>query len=196
MLSEAALKAAKPSLAPQHIEALTNYIQRSISGSTKQEMEANLDGQLVYILPFKEVTYFGNFFLQLEKDLRKLQISSFGVSLPSLEDVFLKVGSDHTVTPTSTDTGIGSERKYQPSFISQVIGLIFRKLTNSRHDFTTLPLLGLPAAAGIVAAIIYGQQIVSEADFLNSLISIGIYVGKNIFMIVFCYYIVFPGKLL
>lgn len=51
-----------------------------------------------------------------------------GVTISSLEDVFLKVGEDHSVTPdedqgvalSKTLAGIGADRSYQPSFNSQV----------------------------------------------------------------------------
>jgi len=55
-----------------------------------------------------------------------------------------------------------------------------RKLTNARNDFTTVPLLLLPSAAAIVAAAIYVSGVVTDTDWLNDLVAIGIYAGESV----------------
>jgi len=111
-------------LTASQLEALTAYIANGVPGSTQLAKDANLDGQLIYILPFANIKYFGDFFLSLEQNLERLRVASFGVALPSLEDVFLTVGADHSVRPRSSVKigGIGSERRHQANFSSQVIG--------------------------------------------------------------------------
>lgn len=56
------------------------------------------------MLPFSAVKYFSSFFETLESKLPSFKVSNFGVTITSLEDVFLKVGEDHSVTPKS-DSG-------------------------------------------------------------------------------------------
>ena len=168
------------------IDVLSRYITAGIPGATLQAKEVNLDAQLVYTLPFSRVSQFGDFFLQLEANLENLKVATFGVSLPTLEDVFLKIGADETVRPRDSVAieGIGSERRHKANFQSQVIGLIRRKLTYAKNDFTTIPLLLLPSVAAIAATTIYSQEVLSTEDWLNDFLTIGIYVGA---------YLVIPG---
>ncbi len=56
--------------------------------------------QLVYVLPFESVHLFGPFFTALQARLGQFDVSDFSISITSLEDVFLKIGEDHTVTPS------------------------------------------------------------------------------------------------
>lgn len=105
---------------------------------------------MLFRLPFSTVSKFGRFFAELESDLDTLKVSNFGVTIPSLEDVFLKVGEDHSVTPTEGSiAGIGADRKYEPYFMAQVIGIAWRKLAYAMHDLVTAALLILPIGAGL-----------------------------------------------
>lgn len=49
--------------------------------------------QLVFTLPFDSVSEFGSFFNDLDKSLKNLDLSEYGVSVTSMEDVFLQVRS-------------------------------------------------------------------------------------------------------
>jgi ABC-type multidrug transport system ATPase subunit len=166
-------------LSPEEVSNLTKFVVDGIPGATEAKKEANLDNQLIYILPFSMLKKFGDFFTKLEENMSTLKVSGFGISLPTLEDVFLQVGADESVRPRSSlvISGIGSERRHKTNFISQVIGLVWRKLTYAKNDFTTIPLLLLPSAAAIAGTIIYTMQLLTESDWLNDLLLSGIYVG-------------------
>ncbi len=114
------------------------------------------DTLATYMLNFDSIGKFGAFFSSLDPiRMTQLQVSEYNLAIVSLEDVFLKVGADHTVTPTSENVvGIGN-RSYRPTLMSQVIGITYRRLNYAFNDFTTIPLLGLPIAAIIVSAILY-----------------------------------------
>lgn len=78
--------------ATQHdIQELTTFIQRHIQGATYHVPNDETDVQLQYTLPFEAVSQFGPFFLELENNLKNLCVSKYGVTITSLEDVFLKV---------------------------------------------------------------------------------------------------------
>jgi hypothetical protein len=49
------------------------------------------DAQILFTLPFPSAKMFGGFFTALEKALDELHVTNFGVTITSLEDVFLKV---------------------------------------------------------------------------------------------------------
>lgn len=54
----------------------------------------DVGAELCYHLPDDDTTFFHKMFSDLENNLRSLRMSSFGVSLTTLEDVFHKVGTD------------------------------------------------------------------------------------------------------
>lgn len=55
-------------------------------------IESNISSELSYILPQESSTAFEGLFKELETDMVKLGISSFGASVTTMEEVFLKVG--------------------------------------------------------------------------------------------------------
>jgi hypothetical protein len=169
----------KKGMTLDHIAALTNFVCASIP-EAKYVEEDGADAQVLYSLPFHTISRFGPFFGQLEKRMDKLYVTSYGVTITSLEDVFLKVGEDHTVTPQDSNIqsyGIGQDCKYEANFTSQVIGLASRKLSYSLNDFITIPLLALPIAVGIAAAILYQLQIITENREWNDLVVSAMYAG-------------------
>jgi ABC-type proline/glycine betaine transport system ATPase subunit len=144
--------------------------------------------------------------LQQPQQLQLLHVMEYNLSIITLENVFLTVGGDHTVKPhtinnhhnhnnnnnnnQNSDTeqgqlqevvGVGgttaNKSVYVSSFVSQVIGIIYRRLNYAMNDFITLPLLLVPIAAIISSAIIYYRKDISDYDWLNDLAVSGIYVG-------------------
>ncbi|CAE7418986.1 ABCA3 [Symbiodinium microadriaticum] len=98
---------------------LTDYVQEGVPCSTFN-MDESSDVQAVYMLPFDSIGHFGSFFTRLGGDMKSLHVKKFGVMITSLEDVFLKVGEDHSVTPQGHDylpKGIGAERAYDSNFM-------------------------------------------------------------------------------
>ena len=74
------------------------------------------------MLPFDAVSYFSSFFSALDREIKEggrfVSCSGYGVSITSLEEVFLKVGGDHDLqqgteaTPAAaTDVGASSSPK-------------------------------------------------------------------------------------
>lgn len=61
----------------------------------KVNIATDIGTELSYHLPDDDTSFFGKMFSDLENNMQSLQLSSFGVSLTTLEDVFHKVGTDH-----------------------------------------------------------------------------------------------------
>lgn len=159
------------------IDALISFVESNVPKS-KYLVDQSTNTHSVFVLPFGSVFSFGNFFTMLQNRLEELKVSNYGVTITSLEDVFLKVGEDHTVTPHSQFArGIGSARVYHSNFISQVIGIAKRKLSYAMNDFVTLPLLGLPIIVAIVAAALYAKKTISKDEILNDIVSSEMYVA-------------------
>ena len=52
---------------------------------------SDVGAELGYILPFEDLANFPRLFKQLDEQLADLKVSSYGVAITTLEDVFLKV---------------------------------------------------------------------------------------------------------
>lgn len=74
-------------------QLVTNFLSKYIH---EIEIETNIGTELSYVLNDNYVSRFKIIFKDLEDNLEKLKISSFGLSLTTLEEVFLKVGIDST----------------------------------------------------------------------------------------------------
>jgi ABC-type multidrug transport system ATPase subunit len=169
------------------IAALTEFVKGGIAGAV-YDLEDSNESQAVFLLPFEAVSAFGPFFTLLEDRLQGLGGKQFGVQITSLEDVFLNVGADHSVTPqddeegaaenaTAVIGGIGDDRKYESNFLSQVIGICKRKLSYCKNDVVTIPLIFFPFAAIVTAAILSSTEVISEDDDTNAIITVAIYVA-------------------
>ena len=163
---------------PDKLLALSAFVTSHVP-EAKYFQEDGAENQVLYSLPFETVSKFGKFFTQLEANFVKLGVTNYGVTITSLEDVFLKVGEDHTVTPQANPEGygIGKDRQYHANIFSQIIGLTKRKLTYAYNDFITIPLVLFPIAASIAAAVLYNQQVISTSDFVNDLVISAMYIG-------------------
>jgi hypothetical protein len=61
--------------------------------------------------------------------------------------------------------------------MSQIIAICARKLIYAKNDFVTIPLIGVPIAASIAAAILDNLQIISKNVIINNLVMSAIYMG-------------------
>ncbi|CAG9816334.1 unnamed protein product [Phaedon cochleariae] len=59
------------------------------------EIYSNIGSELTYLLTENQSSKFEPMLQQLEKDSERLGVRSYGISLTSLEEVFMKVGADH-----------------------------------------------------------------------------------------------------
>ena len=52
--------------------------------------------EVTYIIPNKESLNFYSFFMELDSRLEEFDIKSYGVAMPSLEDVFIKINAKNS----------------------------------------------------------------------------------------------------
>mmetsp|Transcript_13128 Transcript_13128/g.14208 ORF Transcript_13128/g.14208 Transcript_13128/m.14208 type:complete len:1376 (-) Transcript_13128:742-4869(-) len=177
----------------KEVDRLTNYVQRFIPDAQYLE-EPGQDTVIIYALPFSAIESFGRFFQSLEKEIQSFSFvkEGFNVMITTLEDVFLKVGQDHTVTPKNFNdnegeegnkkniVGIGLDRAYEPTFLSQTIGIINRRLLYAWNDWFTIALLLLPILTAILSVILYTNDLISNQSWLNNIAVIGVCIGGYI----------------
>ncbi|CAH1776854.1 unnamed protein product [Owenia fusiformis] len=73
------------------VNMVTEVVKRHVP---EAEMESNISAELAYILPHESSPQFEALFTELEDNRSKLGISSFGASVTTMEEVFLKVGEN------------------------------------------------------------------------------------------------------
>ncbi|XP_045462662.1 phospholipid-transporting ATPase ABCA3-like isoform X2 [Harmonia axyridis] len=74
------------------------------------EIHSNVGSELNFLLPEDAVSVFEDMFRELERSQKELGVNSYGVSLTTLEEVFMKVGADHegSARPESSENGISN----------------------------------------------------------------------------------------
>ncbi|RYH31736.1 ATP-binding cassette domain-containing protein [archaeon] len=176
--------------------AVSSHIPSAAQGQVSEK-----GNTVTYLLPFNEVSRFSALFTTLESQGGK----GFGLNIPTLEDVFVNTGgaggdsyvieSYDGIRNKELEDGDAGERKavqlhipevYAPTLLSQVLGVMYRKLHCALHDFNTIPLLTIPIVAIIGGGIFYKYKMLSTFTEVNALITNAIYtVG----------YIAIPGLL-
>jgi len=74
-------------------EELESFILNNVPGSTKV---SEVSSEATFLLPKTASSHFPEFFKKFDRELKNLKASSYGVSMTTLEEVFLKVeGADH-----------------------------------------------------------------------------------------------------
>ncbi|KAH9498375.1 ATP-binding cassette sub- A member 3 [Bulinus truncatus] len=72
-----------------NVQRVISIVQQYIPTA---ELESNIGAELSFILPQNLVSHFESLFTELEQKQQELGISSFGASVTTMEEVFLKVG--------------------------------------------------------------------------------------------------------
>ncbi|KAH8049163.1 ATPase [Aureococcus anophagefferens] len=107
-------------------------------------------------LPFGSEKKFGAFFDALDAKLGALDVTTYGLTITSLEEVFLKVGADESVAPSrpSDAARIGAGRAHAPS-----VAVV------SKQDYLNDLVASAIAAAGfLLAPALIAENIVSERE--------------------------------
>jgi ATP-binding cassette, subfamily A (ABC1), member 3 len=90
-------------------------------------------------IPNHHLPKFNKFFLDLDKDLQNLGIQSYGISITTLEDVFLKVG--HLQDPINADQEKVKEIELKRS---KTFGSVANILTRQNSHSRLFPIYDLP----------------------------------------------------
>ena len=70
-----------------NVEALTQVVQSHVPNA---QLESNISAELSYILPQDSSHKFVGLFTELEKESEKLGVASYGASVTTMEEVFLR----------------------------------------------------------------------------------------------------------
>ena len=186
----------EPSAESREIDRLTQYIRRFIPEAEYLE-EPGQETVMIYALPFSAVDLFASLFEALEKDVSSFPVKGYNLMITTLEDVFLRVGKDETVAPkllendntamnggneankenATNPVGIGLDRSYAPTLMSQTIGILNRRLLYARNDSFTLALMLFPVATGILSAILFTQNLLGDDDSTTNVAVVGVCIG-------------------
>eukprot|EP01027_Heterolobosea_sp_BB2_P013030 GEZU01018836.1.p1 GENE.GEZU01018836.1~~GEZU01018836.1.p1 ORF type:complete len:543 (-),score=153.44 GEZU01018836.1:287-1915(-) len=71
-------------------EQVSAFIDRFIVGKRTLTKAGSTSNDLTYLLPLESVSSFPDFLTELEANLHNLHVSSYGISMTTLEEVFLK----------------------------------------------------------------------------------------------------------
>jgi len=143
---------------------LMDFIARVVPDVSVATRECTFNS-LVFVLPFDAVANFGQFFDELDVQLANYGVQGYSVAITDLEEVFLKVGEDHTLRESKLegDTGnnripaaaelttaqIGERSTYVPSLLGQAQGLWKKRVSSAMNDLKTIPLILLPILVAI-----------------------------------------------
>jgi ATP-binding cassette subfamily A (ABC1) protein 3 len=170
-------------------QKLLTLIKSHVDTATISRSES-ADDTVVYVLPYDTTAQFAGLFQALDHDLWTLGIKTYGLSGSSLEDVFVRIGGEEQSPvgigeddPVYSEDGVDNckqidfnhGQKYNPYVLTQILGIAYRKLSQARNDFTTIPLLLLPIAASIGAAFIYTRKLISPIIFIDAVVANCVY---------------------
>lgn len=71
------------------IKPILDQIQKHVPTAT---ILSNVSAELTVQLPMDQVKRFGQLFMEIDANLSKLGVVTYGISITTLEEVFLKVG--------------------------------------------------------------------------------------------------------
>jgi ABC-type multidrug transport system ATPase subunit len=83
------------------IDKLDEYLRSELSGEVK--LLSNVGDEITYQVPTECSAQFKDFFLEFDQKLPELKIQGYGISVTSLEEVFLRVSQDDQEIPLIKD---------------------------------------------------------------------------------------------
>uniref|UniRef100_A0A7S3ZF35 ABC transporter domain-containing protein n=1 Tax=Lotharella globosa TaxID=91324 RepID=A0A7S3ZF35_9EUKA len=105
----------------KEIKEQTDCVMKHVQGA---KMLSSVAGEISFQLPFSESGKFADMFDEMERNKEKWMIHSYGISVTTLEEVFLKVGHD-------ADEQVAEEAKRQ---VSDAMSRGERKMSMSHLD--------------------------------------------------------------
>ena len=167
--------------------------------------------QLFFELPFESVGKFGKFFQEFDEALEILGLTEYGISITSMEDVFLEVGRDgrkqkrrmsamrrKSESPSSkysecdNDAGglkksairLGVENQKRASLKKQAFTMVRKRLWMGRNDYVrTLVMILMPCIVFFAVFLLNSQELLNDdADIGDAMTSYIVAVGAFIFL--------------
>lgn len=159
-------------MADAEVENLTTFIQSHVPSAT---CHSNVGSELSYLLSANDVQHFVKLFQVLEEDSENYGVASFGVSLTTMEEVFMKAGEGHDSNVAAIDADNKDERKIRKfnrnelnwgtSLLLQQFLCLLKKraIVSKRNKWITLGMFFIPILFILVGLFTYkGMQSVTE----------------------------------
>lgn len=80
------------------MDALTSFVEHTFTTCSILPSPSGLE--IIYTIP-NDMTHFARFFAELQARQAELNVKSFGLSMTTLEEVFLKIAAEHDAEPQS-----------------------------------------------------------------------------------------------
>ncbi|KAF4670224.1 hypothetical protein FOZ61_001242 [Perkinsus olseni] len=140
-------------------EPLVKVVQKSIDDPSSVRVRSSAGQELSLQVPYSCASSFPKIFEGLEDCKSADQITSYGISISSMEDVFLNVARRSSPSSDSIGKGLGDdayEIELKPTFSQQVRGLLMRRLVYAYRNWVgTLAALLIPM---VVLLVLLGFQ--------------------------------------
>ncbi|KAK5577017.1 hypothetical protein RB653_001954 [Dictyostelium firmibasis] len=154
-----------------NVDQVTQFIREQIPDVT---VLSNAGSEISFRLPTASLPIFSEFFKDFDENLSNFHIDSYGISVTTLEEVFLKIGTDIDTEVSIADEG-GEELKKAIAVSStginskqQLKGLLVKRFKTSSKDLKSFLLtLALPLLV-IIGSIIVYKEVNNEVIFYNN----------------------------
>jgi len=175
-------------------QTVTSFVHRYIPDAL---VLSDAGTELSYRLPTSSMPSFVNFFRDLDNNKQSLGISTFGISVTTMEEVFLRIGQE-TTTADGKQFNLNENENFSdekskkaistPSTgvnpIQQLKGLLIKRLRTSYKDIKSFILAILIPAVVIIGSIIVYKKVDSGREYYNSVtspltFSLGLYQTNN-----------------
>lgn len=171
-----------------NITKITNLIKKHVKNA---ELNSNISTELSFVLPKEDASKFPGLFIELEAYKEELSIVNIGISVTTVEEVFLKIGDNELVSnedmeqsKTKKETqkekdeyglwaGIKDEErneKFLTKYFQQFYGLLIKKLIHSlRNKLLVIAQIIIPIGTLLMILILikYGPVTANDSKALE-----------------------------
>jgi hypothetical protein len=181
------------------VQHILSSLRDDVPGASFQKSESSA-ASLVFVLPFDSAGKFKALFEKFDANLSKFNIEGYGITITSLEEVFLKVGGDHdldsqggkfdreSVIEANSPRGSATvaplaEVKFdrnsdEPALWLQIYGLCWKRLSSARHDLVrSVPLMFFPLSVCVAGLMLNVTGTIGTVGDFTSTLIMGIMFG-------------------
>lgn len=175
----------------KRMDEISQFVTKRVHGATF-DARASYGLQLVFVLPFDSSNQFGAFFEDLDKCLDDLGLSEYGVSVTSMEDVFLQVGREdpkkkrtNSVDVSSSRSNdkeeakrsdeddvvhLGVENQGRADLKTQMMVMVRKRIWTARNDYRTIFMILIPCLIELALFVMNYEKVLSdERDVSNAM---------------------------
>ncbi|KAM9967074.1 hypothetical protein ACTFIR_007311 [Dictyostelium discoideum] len=157
-----------------NVDQVTQFIRDQIPDVT---VLSNAGSEISFRLPTASLPVFSKFFKDFDENLSNFHIDSYGISVTTLEEVFLKIGTDIDTDALSIADGNGNDDELKRSIgvsstgiksKQQLKALLIKRVKTSSKDFKAFLLSLLLPLLVIIGSIIVFKEVDNEVIFYNN----------------------------